>query len=54
MRTGASISYATIALEKLGYSPSEIEKITNKIVEVMNTSSIDEAEARADEIIYED
>ncbi|WP_237662424.1 hypothetical protein [Sutcliffiella horikoshii] len=54
MRIGEAISFATVALEKLGYSPSEIEKITNKMVEVMNTSTVDHVEARADKIIYED
>ncbi|WP_339146285.1 MULTISPECIES: hypothetical protein [unclassified Sutcliffiella] len=54
MRIGEAISIATIALEKLGYSASDIEKITNKMVEVMDTSTVDQVEARADEIIYED
>jgi Holliday junction resolvasome RuvABC DNA-binding subunit len=54
MNRSESISYATLALGKLGYPKSEIEKITNKMLEEMETYSVAQAERAADEIVYDD
>ena len=54
MDVGEMISYATIAMKKLGYNNEEIEKVTNEMLIEARTVSEDSAESLADKIIYGD
>lgn len=54
MDKGQVISYATIAMQKLGYSQLEIEKVTNEMVFEMERYTQEQADNLAIDIIYGD
>lgn len=54
MDKGNALSYATIAMENLGYSQEEIERVTNAMLIEMDRVPEGSAADRADEIIYGD
>lgn len=47
-----ALAFTTIAMKKLGYSKGEIERVTNEMLEEGKNYSLDEAEDKADEILY--
>jgi len=54
MEKSQAIAYATIAMKKLGYKEIDIEHVTNLMLEEFEETSREQAEDRADEIIYKD
>ncbi|MBA2176184.1 hypothetical protein H0266_14905 [Halobacillus locisalis] len=52
MDKSESLAYATIAMNELGYNRAEIEKITNKMYEILERVPETDAEMKADEILY--
>jgi Holliday junction resolvasome RuvABC DNA-binding subunit len=49
-----ALAYTTIAMQKLGYSKAEIEKVTNQMLEELKGYSEEFAEDRADEILFDE
>ncbi|MBH0231394.1 hypothetical protein [Halobacillus yeomjeoni] len=49
-----SLAYTTIAMQELGYRQEEIEKLTNKMLEVLERYPEKDAENKADDILYGD
>jgi hypothetical protein len=54
MDKGQVISYATIAMQKLGYNQLEIEKVTNEMIFQMDQYTREQADNLAIDIIYGD
>lgn len=52
MEINHALAYATIAMNKLGFSKREIEKVTNDMLEEHKVYSLDEAEDAADDILF--
>lgn len=52
MEKRQAVAYTTIAMEKLGYSKEEIEKVTNAMLEELKSYTEEAAEDRADEILF--
>lgn len=52
MKKKHAIAYTTVAMNKLGYSREEIEKITNMMLSVFDTHSPEEVENIADSVLF--
>jgi Holliday junction resolvasome RuvABC DNA-binding subunit len=52
MDTGQAIAFATVAMKNLGYKQTEIEAVTNAMLEEIETHAGEYAVEKADEILY--
>lgn len=54
MDTGQAIAFATVAMKNLGYKQEEIEKVTNEMLQEIETHAGEYAVQQADKILYEE